>query len=50
MYIGFQIQYEKQKIKSLKEHKEILALVKEGRDDEFYDMMTRHYQDVIVEE
>lgn len=49
MYIGFHIQYEKQKIKSLADHKKILALVKEGRDDEFYDIMTRHYQDVFID-
>lgn len=50
MYIGFHIQYEKQKIKSMKEHKEIVALVKEGRDDEFYDMMTKHYLDVVIDD
>ena len=49
MYLGFHIQYEKQKIKSRKEHREILAIVKEGRDDELYEMMTKHYQDVIID-
>lgn len=49
MYIGFHIQYEKQKNKSRKEHREILALVKEGRDNELYEMMTKHYQDVIID-
>ncbi len=49
MYLGFHIQYKKQKIKSRNEHREILDIVKEGRDDELYAMMTKHYQDVIID-
>ena len=48
MYIAYQIHSEKQRIKSLKEHKEIIDLIKEKRDDEFPAMMTKHYQDVVI--
>lgn len=50
MYIAFQIHSEKQRMKSLKEHKEIIQLIKEKRDDEFQKMMTKHYRDVIIKD
>lgn len=49
MYLGFHIKYDEQKSKSRKEHKEMIDLVKEGRDDEFYHFMLKHYYDVIIE-
>lgn len=49
MYIAYQIHSEKQRVKSLQEHKEIIKLIREKRDDEFPEMMARHYQDIVVE-
>ena len=49
MYIAYQIHREKQRTKSLAEHKAIIQLIKEKRDDEFRDMMMRHYQDVVID-
>lgn len=49
MYIAYQIHREKQRIKSLAEHKAIIQLIKDKRDNEFRDMMMRHYQDVVID-
>ena len=50
MYIAYQINREKQKEKSLKEHKQMIAFIKEGRDREFHELIREHYEDIVADE
>lgn len=50
MYIAYHIDVEKQRVKSYNEHKEMIALIKEHRDDDFCDLMAKHYSDTIISE
>lgn len=49
MYIAYHIDVEKQRVKSYNEHKEMIELIKEHRDEEFCELMERHYRDTIIE-
>lgn len=50
MYIAYHIDVEKQRIKSYNEHKEMITLIKAQRDDEFCELMAKHYSDTIISE
>lgn len=50
MYIAYHIDVEKQRVKSYNEHKEMIALIKDHRDDDFCDLMARHYKETIIAE
>ncbi|MBQ1251442.1 MAG: GntR family transcriptional regulator [Firmicutes bacterium] len=50
MYLAYHIDVEKQRVKSRKEHEEMIRLIKEQRDDEFCALMETHYRDTIIKE
>lgn len=50
MYIAYHIDVEKQRVKSYNEHKEMVELIKAHRDDEFCELMAKHYSDTIISE
>lgn len=50
MYIAYHIDVEKQRVKSYNEHKEMITLIKEHRDEEFCELMAKHYSDTIISE
>lgn len=48
MYIAYHIDVEKQRLKSYQEHKEMITLIKDHRDDEFCELMAKHYRETII--
>lgn len=50
MYIAYQVHNEKQRLKSLEEHRQLIQLVREERDDEFHDFMVMHYRDLAIDQ
>lgn len=50
MYIAYHIDVEKQRVKSYNEHKEMIELMKNHRDDEFCELMAKHYRETIIAE
>ena len=48
MYIAYHIDVEKQRVKSYNEHKEMIELIKAHRDDEFCELMEKHYSNTII--
>lgn len=48
MYIAYHIHGEKQRLKSMEEHQQMIDLIKAEKDDELYPLLVKHYEDLVI--